>query len=77
MEKLLSLLDEGRALSQRELAEKLNISVDMLGAQIEYLERLGILRRIGHNCECGNGCKGCASKCHDSGISPLVMWEKV
>ena len=76
MEKILRLLDEGRALSQRELAEKLNTSVETLGAQIEYLERLGFLRRIGHICECSGGCKGCASKCHDSDISPPVMWER-
>ena len=76
MVKLLRLLDEGRALSQQEVAEELNISVETLGAQIEYLERLGVLRRIGHNCECGGSCKGCSSKCHDSGISPPTMWER-
>ena len=75
MDQLLRLLDEGRALSQRELADELHVSVETLGAQIEYLERLGMLRRVGSNCECG-GCKGCSSKCHTGSGSPLVMWEK-
>ena len=77
MKKLLSLMDKGQALSQHELAEMLNISTETLGAQIEYLERMGLLRRVFNNCECGGGCKGCSSKCHDSGISLPVMWEKV
>ena len=76
MKILLSLLDEGRALSQREMAEELNISVETMAAQIEYLEQIGMLRRIGNDCGCSGACKGCASKCQDSGISPPLMWEK-
>ena len=76
MEKLLHLLDTGRAFSQRELAAELNISVETLHAQIDFLEHLGVLRRIKHDGECSGGCKGCASKCHDSGISPPTVWEK-
>jgi len=76
MEKLLRLLDAGRALSPRALAEALNVSAETVAAQIEYLERLGLLRRVGDGCACGGGCKGCGSKCHGSAASPLVMWER-
>jgi len=76
MEKLLNMLNEGRALSQNELADELGISAETLAAQIDYMERLGILRRIESACGCSGGCGGCSSKCHDGGISPPVMWER-
>ena len=77
MKKLLNLLDEGRTLSQHELAVELGVSATMLNAQIEYLEQLGVLRRIESSRECTNGnCKSCSSKCCNSRFSALTMWEK-
>jgi len=75
VEKLLSLLDAGRALSQSDLAEALGVSAGMVSAQIEYLERLGLLRRVGYDCACGGGCSGCGSGCQ-SGLAPSAMWER-
>lgn len=73
---LLELLDEGRAYSQREMAEKLGIGAAMIIAEIEYLELLGLLRRVDDSCGCSGGCKGCSSACNNEGITPPAMWEK-
>lgn len=77
---LLALLDEGHAFSQTELAQRLGTGEDSVKAQMEYLERRGLLRRIdsGSGCEgcgggCGNSCGGCAK---DAPRGP-AMWEKV
>lgn len=73
---ILALMDEGNALSITELAQQLEISEDAVKAQMEYLERLGILCRvnIGGGCEaCSSGCSGCGQ--HSN--SCPVMWEKI
>lgn len=79
--KLLAILDEGRAYSQQELAECLGVPPGSVAAQMEYLERLGLLRRINNSCGWGSGCKSCGSNCdagcHSSGVTPLAMWELV
>ena len=76
---LLALLDEGHAFSLGELAQRLEVGEDLVKAQMEYLERLGMLRRI----NLGGGCKGCPGHC-GGGCSRcetmppgLAMWERV
>lgn len=73
---LLAFLDEGDVLSITELAQRLKTSEDTVKAQMEYLERLGMLRRItsGGSCSaCSAGCSGCRQ---NSARCP-AMWEKV
>lgn len=75
---LLTLLDEGHAFSQIELAERLHTGEESIRAQMEYLERMGLLRRVYSS----SGCEGCGGKCdsgtcgHSAPHAP-VMWEKV
>lgn len=75
--KLLALLDEGRAYSRQELAEKLGVNVETVAAQMEYLERLQLLRRVNMNGGCAQGCKGCTAGCDKNPVMPVAMWEKV
>lgn len=59
---LLALLNEGNALSITELAQRLKISEGAVRAQMEYLERLGMLRRVsveGGCSSCSGSCRGC------------------
>jgi predicted transcriptional regulator len=74
--KLLALLDESRAYSEQELAKVLGVRTETVLAQIEYLERLGMLQRVSVGGGCAGGCKNCSSGCKPQGGSPLVMWEK-
>lgn len=78
--KLLALLDEGRAFSQIELAERLGTCEDSVRAQMEHLERMGLLKRVYSE----SGCKGCGGSCSNScggcgqsALHSLPMWEKV
>ncbi|MFV0363000.1 MAG: FeoC-like transcriptional regulator [Suipraeoptans sp.] len=79
--KLLRLLEEGRAYSQIELGECLSMSKEAISAQIEYLEHLGMLRRIKNLSGCGSGCKSCGSDCksdcQSTNMEPTTMWELV
>ncbi len=75
---LIYLLDEGRAFSQKELSERLGVSQEAVMAQIEYLERIGILRKINPQSLCKN-CSGTCGSCSGCGEDTLqgpAMWEK-
>ena len=63
MEKLLSLLKDGRSRPVEMIASDLGTSVEDVRRKIEFLERSGIIRRLpsasgGH----GGGCAGCTSR---------------
>ena len=72
MQKLIELLKDGKSRTLEMLAEELNISVDQVKRDLEYLERMGVIRRTGymnaveHDCStcggCADGqkCKSCA-----------------
>ncbi|MDL2288549.1 hypothetical protein LJC32_04120 [Oscillospiraceae bacterium OttesenSCG-928-F05] len=78
--KLLTLLDEGCAFSQIELAERLGTGEDSVKAQMEYLERVGMLRRIdsGSGCEsCGGSCGNSCGGCGQGALHGPAMWEKI
>lgn len=78
LNELLSMLDEGRAFSQWELAERLGVSQEAVMAQMDYLERIGVLHRINTKSGCDNcsgTCGGCSS-CEDDTPTGPVMWEK-
>lgn len=76
---LLALLDEGNALSITELAQRLKTSEDTVKAQMEYLEQLGMLRRVsgGADCAaCGGSCGGSCHGCGKDAPRGPAMWEK-
>ncbi|MBQ7166754.1 MAG: Lrp/AsnC family transcriptional regulator [Treponema sp.] len=68
MEKLLSLLKDGRSRPLEMIASDLGTSVEDVRRKIEFLERSGIIRRLpsaggAHGGSCGaascSGCSGC------------------
>ena len=73
MNELLNLLKGGHSYSIEMLAEKLNTTTDDITRRIEFLERIGLIRRVlnikndcSHGCN-GGHCPGC--KAH-SGSTP-------
>ena len=80
-EKILKLL-ENRSLTEWQIADKLNISIDEVKACIEYLKMAGIIKSqiinpAGGGCSgnCGS-CGGCDSTCTSSNSS-YIVWEIV
>ncbi len=63
MEKLLSLLKDGQARTIELLALELNTGTEDILRQLEYLENMGIIRKVKMN---AGGCGNC-SNCMTSG----------
>ena len=70
MEKLLSLLKDGRSRPVEMIASDLGTSVEDVRRKIEFLERSGIIRRLpsasgghGGGCTGCSGCSGCSAGC--------------
>ncbi len=86
MEELIKLLRDGRARTIPMLAAELKTSEADVLRQIEYLEHMGMIRRvIGDHVSC-NGCTGCSpgnkrtcSSCMPEGGFKNMgqMWEVV
>lgn len=79
-ERILQLLEKG-SLTEWQLAQTLQISLEELHACMEYLERAGFIRssilnpmHTGSCSECSGSCKKCNGSCTASGSSFLV-WE--
>jgi predicted ArsR family transcriptional regulator len=71
--KLLGLLQEGRTCSLEELAQLLQTGVPAIRTQLEYLERLGYIKKVPPQTGCGpscHGCKGCGRN-----VAFPVIWE--
>ncbi len=85
MQKLIELLKDGRSRTTAMLAEELGISTDQVKRDLEYLERMGVIRRTGYSAAQGhdcNTCGGCADgqKCKscapEGGFKNMGnMWE--
>ena len=58
LEQLLAEIRRGGTLQPAALAARLKISVSMVQAMLENLERMGKIQQI--SSECGSGCGGCA-----------------
>lgn len=79
-ERILQLLEKG-SLTEWQLAQALQISLDELRACVEYLERAGFIRscilnpmQTGSCVGCSGSCKKCNGACPTSGSS-LRVWE--
>ncbi len=90
MEELIELLKDGRSRTITMLAEELCVSPDHVKRDLEFLERMGVIRRItwsdtqgtGQSCNgctgCGTGKKTCAGCMPKDGFQNMgVMWEVV
>lgn len=90
MQKLLELLKDGNSRTLEILANELGMTTEDVMRRMEYLERIGVIRRVlksFENKECGNcgpcsGCDGCASICkgcipQNAVLNMGEMWEIV
>ncbi|WP_035776869.1 FeoC-like transcriptional regulator [Butyrivibrio sp. AE3004] len=62
MKDLIALLSDGHARTEKLLAMELHTTVEDVKRQIEYLEHMGIIRRVDVSC-CSKGCGGDCGKC--------------
>ena len=87
MEKLIELLKDGRSRSMEMLAAELGMSMEQVKRDIEFLENMGIIKRIdlgsaGASCTGCSGCSGPGAACHgcvpEGGFQNMgTMWEVV
>lgn len=77
MENLLEIIRQGQISALPELAERLQISEEMLLARLERYEQLGIVRRVRMDTSgCGGNCKRCRGCSGMEVGGHLVYWEK-
>ena len=61
MEKLLELLKDGHARTIELLAMELGTDTNDVLRQLEFLENMGIIRRVSMNAKGCGGCAGCVT----------------
>ena len=82
MKRLLELLKDGNSRTIEQLASELGTTANDITRQLEYLERIGMIRRVsfsvqkscGGNCDTAH-CKGCIPK--NAAMNMGEMWEVV
>ncbi|QFJ53518.1 hypothetical protein [Pseudobutyrivibrio xylanivorans] len=62
MEQLLELLKDGNARTIDLLALEMNTTVDDVNRQLEYLENMGIIKKVIFNVHGCNSCEDCSSE---------------
>ncbi len=67
MEQLLELLKDGHARTTKLLAMELHTSEEDVSRQMEYLENMGIIKRVIFSSKGCSGCSGCSSGNHSDG----------
>lgn len=68
MQVLLSKIKNGEARSTAMLAEEMNTTVEDVTRTLEYLERIGVLRKMElGKFECGGSCSSCSGCSGSSG----------
>ncbi len=87
MQQLLELLKDGKSRTLEMLAEELGESADQVKRDIEFLEKMGIIRRTGyqeaqgHDCSKCTGCTDgqmCKSCAPEGGFKNMgYMWEVI
>ncbi len=61
MEQLLELLKDGHARTTKLLALELHTSVEDVARQMEYLENMGVIKKVVFSSKGCSGCSGCSS----------------
>lgn len=87
MQKLIELLKDGKSRTKEMLSEELGITSEQLDRDMEFLERMGVIRRTGyaeaqgHDCSTCGGCKDgqkCKSCAPEGGFKNMgLMWEVI
>ncbi|MCR5685143.1 MAG: hypothetical protein K6G81_06925 [Lachnospiraceae bacterium] len=90
MNELIELLRDGRSRTLEMLAIELNTSIENVKRDIDFLERMNVIRRIeftgdgktGQSCDdctgCGTGKKTCDGCLPKGGFQNMgVMWEVI
>lgn len=67
MDELLKLLEDGHARTIVRLAMELNTSSEDVRRKVEYLEMIGVIRRISMTASSCKGCSGCGGEGHGDG----------
>lgn len=77
MENLLEVIRQGQISSLPELAERLQVSEELLSAKLERYEQLGVVKRVCMDASgCGGNCKRCRGCSSMRTGGHLVYWEK-
>lgn len=76
---LLEALDSKEIRSTAQLADMLDISVELVEAKLERYEQLGLVKKTLMNASatCGGSCKKCKGCNHENKSVPVTFWEKV
>ncbi len=71
MEELIELLKDGKSRSLEMLADELNQPVENIKRSIEFLEKMGIIKKVDMNINTGgcNSCSGCSVKSKGAGTN--------
>ena len=85
MNELLELLKDGNSRTVDILAAELGTTPDDISRQLEYLERIGMIRKVSFSVPktCGGSCSGCnAAECKgcmpkNASVNMGEMWEVV
>lgn len=76
-EKVLALLEKG-SLTEWQLSERLNISIDEVKACIDYLYNAGFIKSLTINPSggsCSGNCGKCGGSCNCNSPSSYTIWE--
>lgn len=69
MDELLKLLEDGHARTTLQLAMELKTSSEDIRRKLEYMEMIGVIRRISMTASSCSGCSGCKGEGHGAGKS--------
>ena len=69
MDELLKLLEDGHARTTLQLAMELKTSSEDIRRKLEYMEMIGVIRRISMTASSCSGCSGCNGEGHGAGKS--------
>lgn len=73
MKEILDLLQEGKTFSLQDLSERLNVDIQGIKAQIDYLEKHGYIKRVVLHTGCESKC--CSCGVCNCGTQSSVLWE--
>ncbi len=74
LSRILNLMKSGTSYSVQQLAEHLHTTPEIIQSSIEYLERLGYIKKIKVLPTCSQSCKNCHG-CAQTLSKMPGMWE--